>query len=106
DDVVAGGSDQASATLIDKDVSVITGSGGVRLPLEQDGVEITLANKSGSPINVYPPKGGKINSGAVDAPYSLTPGPALHFTAHGATQDKVDWLTSLGAVLAAYAAGD
>lgn len=90
----AAGSNQATAEPLITDVCVVTGgTGGVRLPLEQNGAKLTVINKTGSNVVVYPGTGGAINALSVNAGYSVPAGKKMSFSSHTATQDKTDWNT-------------
>ena len=73
--VAAAGSSQASATVLAANCTNITsGTGGVIIGLPEE-IQLIM-NNSGSSISLYPPVGGTINGGTVNAAYSLTNGKA------------------------------
>lgn len=76
----AAGSNQATATLlqIGSNFVISTGTGGVILPPGNgtadgltEGDRVTVANYTGSSINVYPPGAGKIANGSASAAFAV-----------------------------------
>lgn len=77
--VSAAGSTQATATALSLDdlqvVTTVAASQGVILPALSAGDEMVVANYDGSDaLSVYPPVGGKINNGTLNAAVSITAG--------------------------------
>jgi len=65
--VAAAGTNQNTATQITTDnVFVVSGTGGVRLPLAVPGREISVTNNSGSSITVYPSSGQQIEAASIN----------------------------------------
>jgi len=65
--VAAAGTNQNTATQITTDnVFVVSGTGGVRLPLAVPGREISVTNNSGSSITVYPSLGQQIEAASTN----------------------------------------
>lgn len=78
--ISAAGTTQATATALDLNdyqiVTVVAASSGVILPATLSaGDEIAVANydaSGGDALSVYPPVGGKINNGTLNAAVSIT----------------------------------
>ncbi len=80
--VAAAGSTQATATLLTRQINLITsGSGGVLLPVPVGGERVFVRNNLGSNITVYPNSGGSINSGSTNAGVTLSAGSGLEYIA-------------------------
>lgn len=72
----AAGNSQTTATTLSANTANITsGSGGVIIG-HVDEINL-IVNNSGGAVNVYPPVGGTINGGTLNAAFSLTNGKAL-----------------------------
>jgi len=74
--LTATGSTQATALLVSDDFNVVTttaASTGVVLPATLTaGDTIIVANYGANTLSVYPPVGGKINNGTLNAAVSIT----------------------------------
>lgn len=82
--VAAAGSSQATATSLTANCSNVTsGSGGVILGPSEVRDPVLIVNNSGGTVSVYPPVGGTINGGTLNAAFSLTNGKALSINAVG-----------------------
>lgn len=78
----AAGSSQATATTLTANNSNITsGTGGVIIGLPNE--TNLIMNNSGSNITVYPPVGGTINGGTLNAGFTLTSAKSLRIDAAG-----------------------
>lgn len=66
----AGASQTTATTLTSNCANVSSGSGGVIIG-QPDGINV-IVNTSGGAVNVYPPVGGTINGGTLNAAFSLT----------------------------------
>jgi hypothetical protein len=87
DAVAAAGTTQAGATLLTKEINIIsTGSGGVKLPVALAGYRIIIRNNLGATINVYPNTGAQIANNGANAAVTLDPDAALEYFATSATQ--------------------
>jgi len=101
----AAGSTQATATLLPllSGFLINSGTGGVILPPgtvtgslvtgPASGDWIDIINQSGSSINVYPPTGGKIQNGSVNAAFAVGNNKMAHFKCINGT----DWAAILSA---------
>lgn len=68
--ISAAGSTQATATVLTSDVSFIstaTASTGVLLPVGEPSKTMTVFNGGANTMSIYPPVGGTINGGSVNA---------------------------------------
>ena len=87
DGVAAAGTDQATATLLSKEINIVSsGIGGVKLPVAQSGYRIVIRNNTGANINVFPNTGAQIASNGANAEVVLEPDSALEYFAVSATQ--------------------
>ena len=79
-DVVAAGSTQSDATLLQASNNIVAsadGTKGVRLPAVQAGESVLVLNNAGSSLKVYPPLGAAISvpgsgMGSANAAYTQT----------------------------------
>lgn len=70
----AGTSSQANATALNTGNNMIgtaAANSGVRLPAGMPGDEVWVYNGGANTVNVYPPTGAAINSGAANAAFTL-----------------------------------
>lgn len=84
--VAAAGSTQGTATVLAKEISVVTTmtpttASGVRLPDAITGMAVTVINVSSGTINVYPGVGASIDSITTNNPFPLGAGARLQFVA-------------------------
>lgn len=96
--ISAAGSTQGTATLLTKDVnvvSVVTIGTGVVLPVAVAGMVIIVNNNGVNALNVYPNTNTTINNLTINSPLEQSPGASLQFYATSPTQ----WYT-LGATYA------
>ena len=88
--VVATGTSQASATSISTKISnVISGSGGVIIPVAEAGRQIYVFNQLASSLNIYPAISGIIDSNLANAPLVLPSGVGCLLTAI----DNLHWVS-------------
>lgn len=83
---------QASSPIVDQFNVVVTASSGdaATLPTaSQDGCWVVIINSSGNAIKAFPPVGGTIDGGAVDAAFNIANGQRAEFISYGA----LDWLS-------------
>lgn len=96
--ISAAGSTQGTATLLTKDVnlvSVVAIGTGVVLPVAVAGMVIIVNNNGVNALNVYPNTNTTINNLTINSPLEQSPGASLQFYATSPTQ----WYT-LGATYA------
>jgi hypothetical protein len=87
--ISASGTVQGDATLITKDINIIStvsAGQGVRLPVAVAGMVIIVNNTSATSLNVYPSTGAAINSLATNAAYTHVATASLQYYAISATQ--------------------
>jgi hypothetical protein len=87
--ITAAGSTQGTATSLTRPiniVSTVSSSTGVVLPATVAGMRMIVVNNGANALNVYPPSGGAINSGATNAAYSQPVGSRIEFIASSTTQ--------------------
>lgn len=87
--LTAGGTTQATALAITKDVNVISttaASASVVLPTAAAGMMIIVMNKGANALNVYPASGGQIDSLGLNNAFSMPVGSRLMFIATTTTQ--------------------
>lgn len=100
--ITAAGSDQATATQLKFLVSnIIGGTGGVRLASSGIGagdgtVPCWGVNRSGVSQNLYPPVGGTLNGGTIDAPITLPDNAFFFATSEGDLDFELTILTPGG----------
>jgi hypothetical protein len=95
--VSAAGTNQAGATLLTKQVNVIstvaTGiNDGIKLPAPTIGMQLIIVNTTAFPVKIYPSTGGNIDSLATNGSFSLGAGARLMIVAATVTQ----WYTMVG----------
>lgn len=87
--ISAAGSTQGTATVISKEINVVStvvsGANGVVLPAVA-GTVITITNTSANSLNVYPASGGIINTLAANAAFTHPAGATLQFVSPTTTQ--------------------
>jgi len=87
--ISAAGSTQSTATVISKEINVVStvvsGANGVVLPAVA-GTVITITNTSANSLNVYPASGGIINTLAANAAFTHPAGATLQFVSPTTTQ--------------------
>lgn len=87
DSVAAAGNNQTNATLLSKEINIVTsGIGGVKLPVALSGYRIVIRNNTGANINVFPNTGAQISTNGVNVEVLLEPDTALEYFAVSATQ--------------------
>jgi hypothetical protein len=82
--VTAAGSTQATATLITRQVVLVTGgstNNGIILPAPVGGERIFVRNNLGVDIKVYPHSGGQISNNGVNTGVTLSASSALEYVA-------------------------
>lgn len=87
--ISAAGSTQSTATLLDKDINVVStvsAGQGVRLPLAVAGMVMIINNTSGVSLNVYPAIGANINSLSANAAYPHSAGQSIQYYSTTDTQ--------------------
>jgi hypothetical protein len=87
--ISAAGTTQGGATLISKDISVVStvaSGSGVILPTIKVGMTLIVMNKGANALNVYPASGGAINALATNAAFSIPVSAKLMFVATTSTQ--------------------
>lgn len=80
DGVSAAGNNQANAYLISDDrtiFSVVPSGSGARLPKGNDNDNYQIHNDTATSLLLYPPFGGTINGGSIDAPMTVQGGAAV-----------------------------
>jgi hypothetical protein len=96
--ISAAGSTQATATVLTKEVNIVTtvaAGSGVELPTAVAGMIVTVRNSGANALLVYPDTGAAINSLATNAGFSQVANATLQFMAASTTQ----WYT-IGATFA------
>jgi hypothetical protein len=80
--IVAAGTDLATATVLSKNINVIstvaTGT-GIRFPSAVAGYRLLIRNSGFNNLNLYPSAGASINDGAEGDPVTIEPGAALEY---------------------------
>lgn len=83
DGLTATGTTQANALILSSDLNVFStvasGTGAI-FPLGGENDEYGVVNGGANALKIYPPVGGTINGGAVNAAYSLPAGTSQKFT--------------------------
>ena len=98
--VAAAGTTQATATLLYRDINVVTSSTagsatGVILPVATIGRNITVFNNSANAITVYPATGGYIDTGAINVGKTVMAGGSIKIYAFNTT----NWESTLDMVM-------
>lgn len=99
----ATGTDRATAYLLSDDVTTFSVvPSGTGASLRADSLEndvYTVVNNGANDLNVYPPLGGTVGGGAVNAPYVVAAGVLVEFQSMGNNlfRVKTDSLSSLAA---------
>jgi hypothetical protein len=93
--VIAAGSTQATATLLQASTNVVTtvaaGAAGVILPVSDVGDEILVANTdSADTLSVYPPVGGRIGTAAVNT--AVTQATNVNRTYRCISENGLNWV--------------
>ena len=87
--ISAAGSTQAGATLLTKEINVVStvgSGGGVLLQNAVAGMVIIITNNGINTLSVYPGIGAQINTGGANAAYLQSTGSTLQFVAISSTQ--------------------
>jgi hypothetical protein len=88
--ITAAGSTQGTATTLTRPINVVntvsSGANGIILPTVPAGARILIVNTSANALNVYPPSGAVVNSGATNAAYSQPASARLEYISTSTTQ--------------------
>jgi hypothetical protein len=88
--ITAAGSTQGTATTLTRPINVVStvssGANGIILPTVPAGARILIVNTSANALNVYPPSGAVVNSGATNAAYSQPSSARLEYISTSTTQ--------------------
>ena len=93
--IAATGTTQATATLVSKDINIVTSSTtrsaeGVILPVATIGRTINIFNKSANTITVYPATGGYIDTAAINVGKNVVAGGSISVCAFNTTNWESD----------------
>lgn len=86
--VTAAGSTQATATILTRQVNLVTGgstNNGVILPAPVGGERVFIRNNLGVDIKVYPQSGGQISNNGTNVGVTLSAGSSLEYVACSST---------------------
>lgn len=84
---------QAAATLLGSAINEVatvgTAGDGVKLPIAEAGLDITVINNGANDVDIYPNTSDQINALSVDAAFTLSAGSRVIFKTYNAT----NWVT-------------